>query len=211
MKKSSACLLFLSLGLLPLMAAAESVYSLRGRRVTTGVELRWDNPASPAARSLQVERRIYPGDYLPLATLLSNRTCWTDRSAHPEGLYAYRILSLNAAGEELGRSAFFEILPSHSRNADSLIRFGNNTLSLSTGTVAEFVYSVPKTGAVSVRILTADFAPVRSLVNDRQEAGDYDLSWNGLDAQNKPVRPGVYVVIVSTPSGRESGKIVVRP
>lgn len=208
-KRNLPVLLLLWFLLLPL--GAEQVTGLRGRRLPSGVELRWDNPASPAAASLRVERRQPYGPYLSRTNLPPTQTSWTDRTAHPEGTYHYRIVSLSPEGRSLGVSAFCELLPQTSAEADRLIRFKRNTVALSAMAEAEWVVVVPKAGRLVVRILSPQAETVRTLWDAEKEAGDYDLMWDGRDDTGRIVRPGVYILSVVTPVRRETSRVVVMP
>lgn len=190
---------------------AEQVTGLRGRRVPSGVELRWDNPVAIQAASLRVERRQPYGPYLTRTNLPPTQTSWTDRSAHPEGTYQYRIVSLSTQGTSLGVSSYCEMLPSTSPEADGLIRFKRNTVGLSAVTSAEWVVAVPKSGRVAVRILSTQAEAVRTFWDAVRDAGDYEFSWDGRDDTGRTVRPGIYILSVVTPVRREFSRIVVMP
>jgi hypothetical protein len=190
---------------------AESVSGLRGRRITEGVELRWDNPGSPSAVRLRVQRRQPYGDYEGLTNLPVNISSWTDRRTHSEETYSYRVLSLDIHNDELGRSAPVEILPSNSTDYEDLIRFDENTLSLEASTSVSFAVSVPESGRVIVRILTPDFEVVKVLLDEKKPFGTYDLTWDGRNSHDRPVAPGLYLVSCSTPAGKSVAKMAVRP
>ncbi|MBD3384234.1 T9SS type A sorting domain-containing protein [candidate division KSB1 bacterium] len=53
-------------------------------------------------------------------------------------------------------------------------------------------YTLPKTGLVKLTVFNILGKEIATLVNKKQTAGAYDLSWNGLDDQGRQVSSGVY-------------------
>lgn len=65
-------------------------------------------------------------------------------------------------------------------------------------------YSIPAAAAVELSIYNVKGQKVVTLVNQHQEAGEYNAQWNGSDEQNNPVASGVYFYKLSDDSGRSS-------
>jgi hypothetical protein len=59
-------------------------------------------------------------------------------------------------------------------------------------------YSLVKRGRVSVALYSVDGRLVRRVANGIQDAGQYQVTWDGNDAQGAPARPGMYFVRFET-------------
>lgn len=55
-------------------------------------------------------------------------------------------------------------------------------------------YSIPQSGFVQLAVYNVRGRLVRTLVNTRQPAGDYTVTWRGRDSGNSPVASGVYFI-----------------
>jgi hypothetical protein len=58
--------------------------------------------------------------------------------------------------------------------------------------VTAFGYDLPEASDVSIRVYTLLGKEVKTLVNLRKNAGRYQLTWDGTDAQGRKVASGVY-------------------
>jgi hypothetical protein len=63
---------------------------------------------------------------------------------------------------------------------------------------------------VRVTLYTLDGTPIRQLVNEALQAGQYLLGWDGTDDRGRRVQPGVYVAVMTAGSFRETHRLVVR-
>lgn len=53
-------------------------------------------------------------------------------------------------------------------------------------------YTIPKESRVTLKIFDATGRPVQTLMNRKQKPGDYSLTWNGQDDQNRTLASGIY-------------------
>jgi hypothetical protein len=58
---------------------------------------------------------------------------------------------------------------------------------------AQLAYQLPEAGPVSLTVYNILGQPVRALVQGYQEAGYYQVRWNGRDDYGRPVSSGVYL------------------
>lgn len=64
--------------------------------------------------------------------------------------------------------------------------------------------------SVRVVVYTLNGAPVRQLVNEELQAGRYLLGWDGMDDGGRRMQAGVYIVVMTAGSFRETHRLVVR-
>ena len=95
-------------------------------------------------------------------------------------------------------------------DADGSLTPMNNVFDPSLGQVTTIRYYFKKSGSVSIKIYTLQGRLVRSLLNERKDAGVYqDVSWNGRNENEELVVPGIYLVHIEAPNFRGSKKIAV--
>ncbi len=70
-------------------------------------------------------------------------------------------------------------------------------------------YRVPESGAVDLTIYAPTGRVVRELVTHAQNAGVYEVRWDGLDDAGHPVASGVYYYRLTTRQGTMLGKAVL--
>jgi flagellar hook capping protein FlgD len=63
---------------------------------------------------------------------------------------------------------------------------------------------------VRVVLYSLNGTPIRQLVNEELQAGRYLLGWDGMDDTGRRVQAGVYVVVMTAGSFRETHRLVVR-
>ncbi|MGB9742894.1 MAG: FlgD immunoglobulin-like domain containing protein [candidate division WOR-3 bacterium] len=59
-------------------------------------------------------------------------------------------------------------------------------------------YLLRQPGAVRIEVFDLAGRPVKTLLDERQSAGYYSVSWDGTDRNGQPVRRGTYLVTIST-------------
>lgn len=69
-------------------------------------------------------------------------------------------------------------------------------------------YALPTDSKVNLTIYNTLGQEVIKLVNNRQKAGFYEVSWNGLDKHNKPVSSGVYFYKIKADNFVKNKKMV---
>jgi len=70
-------------------------------------------------------------------------------------------------------------------------------------------FSLPRAAAVDLRVVTLQGRPVRSLLAGLLAAGEHAAAWDGTDARGRAVPAGVYLVVLETPAGTVSRKVVL--
>jgi hypothetical protein len=70
-------------------------------------------------------------------------------------------------------------------------------------------YSVPRTGAVTVRIYNLLGREVRTLVNEVKSAGAYSANWDAHNNDGMQVSPGIYIYKLMSGSSTLSRRLVV--
>jgi hypothetical protein len=188
--------LLLALLLLPapgLRADVNKVENLRGSFAASPdrVSLLWTNPAfSGAAAGLRVYRKEFHSDFTLRTNLPTSASSFVDDAVTNFRFYSYKIVTVDAAGQALAESEVAEVSGASGGKYD-LLRFVDNTASLSGGGSVSFYFSVPKSGETLVTVLTPDLATVRVLKRADLEAGTYALSWDCLNEAAAPVIPGL--------------------
>lgn len=64
--------------------------------------------------------------------------------------------------------------------------------------------------SVNVMLYTLTGTPVRQLVSESLEAGQYLVGWDGNDDRGRRVQPGVYVAVMTAGNFHETRRLVVR-
>lgn len=77
-----------------------------------------------------------------------------------------------------------------------------NPFSLGSTPSTTITYSLPRTGAVSLKVYSLLGTEVRTLVQGLQELGPHAIQWDGRDNNGSMLPPGVYLYKLS--AGRES-------
>ena len=70
-------------------------------------------------------------------------------------------------------------------------------------------YSLARTGRVDLAIYSVDGRRVKSLVNRIQDAGSYQLNWDGVDEGGSIAKSGVYFVRFAAPGVRQTRMITM--
>jgi len=70
----------------------------------------------------------------------------------------------------------------------------------------EFIYQVPITENISLKIYDISGRLVRTLANERKEAGSYTVRWNGKDNRGHVVPSGLYLYHLQTEHSTKTGK-----
>jgi hypothetical protein len=70
-------------------------------------------------------------------------------------------------------------------------------------------YQVPRSGIVTIAIYDVSGQHIRTLVNERKEAGYYSVRWNGRNETNKPISAGTYFCRMQTGEYSSVMKIVL--
>lgn len=68
----------------------------------------------------------------------------------------------------------------------------------------------PAATLVRIMLYTLTGTPVRQLVSESLEAGQYLVGWDGNDDRGRRVQPGVYVAVMTAENFHETRRLVVR-
>jgi flagellar hook assembly protein FlgD len=68
----------------------------------------------------------------------------------------------------------------------------------------------PEVASVNIVLYSLSGTPVRHLVSETLDAGNYLVGWDGNDDGGRRVQPGVYVAVMTAGSFRETRRLVVR-
>lgn len=144
-----------------------------------------------------------------------------DRGLSGEGVVAYvsfRVLASGDPGIGLGDldardaenaavvvQAASDSLPPVTPDASLIIGNMPNPFNPST----ELSFAVGRSGPVQVRIYSLRGQLVRTLVEERLEAGLHSAQWNGADDRGRSVASGSYVVRLVAPDGADSRTITL--
>lgn len=75
--------------------------------------------------------------------------------------------------------------------------------------VTSVSFTLPRDGAVRLDVITLQGKPVRRLLEGFRSAGRHAATWDGTDPRGRALPSGVYLMILETPAGVESRKVVL--
>lgn len=70
-------------------------------------------------------------------------------------------------------------------------------------------YKIASNGPAKISVFNMTGEEVAELLNGQKAPGSYSLSWNGRNQQNASVGGGVYMVVLKTPLGHTTQKVIV--
>jgi hypothetical protein len=85
----------------------------------------------------------------------------------------------------------------------------NNVMNPSSGEKVVLSYQLLKSGTVTIQVFDLAGDLVKTLLRSSQAAGEYTLAWDGRNATNRVVAPGVYFIKVVGPGVSEIRKVLV--
>lgn len=142
----------------------------------TGFQIYRSNTLGTAGRELLTPELLHGGNHLN----------FVDRPEEP-GTYYYWLADVSAAGETTFHGPIVVTMPL----VPSVFRLAQNAPNPFNPTTT-LEYDLPKSAHTVLTIYDALGRQVRTLVDARQTAGFYKVSWNGLDQRGVPVGSGVY-------------------
>ena len=180
------------------------------------VTLTWDDPGDDSITGYVILRRVRVnntgGDFSVLvADTGSAATTYTDDTVAASTTYTYRIKAINGAGTS-ERSRWYHIdtpaapaskpavadgPPGLAPNAPN--PFNANTL---------IPYRLDADGPVRLEIYNLLGQPVRTLVNQYQDAGFYKVRWDARDRRGALVSAGMYLVRLHYPGGVQTQRLL---
>jgi hypothetical protein len=70
-------------------------------------------------------------------------------------------------------------------------------------------YQLPYPARVNLKIYTTAGQLVKTIVNRDQDAGSYEVNWNGKDDNGRSLASGIYFYHLSTERGHATGKMLI--
>jgi len=70
-------------------------------------------------------------------------------------------------------------------------------------------YTIPNGNDVTIKVYDMLGKEIKTLINEYKPAGNYNVIWNGLDNNNKPVPSGVYVYSLEVNGWSKSRKMIL--
>ena len=180
------------------------------------VTLTWDDPGDDSITGYVILRRI-PGvdpegqfDEL-VADTGTAATTYTDDTVSAETRYTYRIKAINGAGTS-ERSRWFHIdtpaapasKPAVADGPPGLAPNAPNPFNAST----LIPYRLAAPGPVRLEIYNLLGQPVRTLVDQYQDAGFYKVRWDARDRRGSLVSAGMYLVRLHYPGGVQTQRLL---
>ena len=80
---------------------------------------------------------------------------------------------------------------------------------LRAGGQGRIAFTVDRSGPVHLSVVDLQGRVVKTLLDQRTEAGSHELFWDGTDTAGRPVAGGVYMVALKTDAVETGKKMVV--
>ena len=180
------------------------------------VTLTWDDPGDDSITGYVILRRIPgvdpKGEFSVLvANTRTAATTYTDNTVAAETRYTYRIKAINGAGTS-ERSRWFHIdtpaapasKPAVADGPPGLAPNAPNPFNAST----LIPYRLDVDGPVRLEIYNLLGQPVRTLVNQYQDAGFHKVRWDARDRRGALVSAGMYLVRLHYPGGVQTQRLL---
>lgn len=111
----------------------------------------------------------------------------------------------------LGNGEGIELVRTFKENSPTVVEpsFGNDTFTLLANYPNPFnlstiiCYSLPTSGDISLNIYNLKGEKVRTLINQHQSAGTFEISWNGCNDNNAGLASGIYIYRMELNTGKE--------
>jgi len=161
------------------------------------VVLEWTVSWSSDFAGFHVQRSIQAGTgYRQITSQLIGPPSpyrFVDSDVTPGITYYYRL-------EALDRSGRRELFGPVSARVDPVGHpfLAQNRPNPFAGTATAIPFFLPQASDVRIRILDLSGRQVRLLLNQRQDRGHREVSWNGVDDAGRTVAPGVYLYEIQT-------------
>jgi hypothetical protein len=186
---------------------------MSARASQTGIEVMWRTESEENCFEWRVERSESPeAGYKAIGRLPGRGTTtvphdykYEDQDMTISGVYYYRLVEVDLSGRETvygpvsaewsGGPAEYRLMDSHP-----------NPLGLRGTTIR---YALKEPGLTTLEIFNVAGQRVRTLVNGRQPANYYAVSWDGSNDRGKPVANGVYFYRLKSGEFSDTKKMIV--
>ncbi|HBZ86737.1 MAG: hypothetical protein A2509_06410 [Candidatus Edwardsbacteria bacterium RIFOXYD12_FULL_50_11] len=179
------------------LPGAVSLASFTAAPSSGGILLSWQTASEINCQSWRIERSTQAeGSFAEVGTVNGNGTVYetsnyqfTDASIPAVGEYYFKLVEIDVSGKE---TTFGPIQVSYSGPVRAIdYKLEQSYPNPTTGKVA-IRYSLKDPGHTSLTIYNIMGAEVKTLVNSRQAADNYTVSWNGRDNSGREAAKGVY-------------------
>ena len=136
----------------------------------------------------------------------STATSYTDTEATPEVRHAYRVKAINSAGVGK-RSNYVNVTAAAAKVVATSSGLAPNFPNpFNSRTLIPYRLATP--GAVRLEIYNLLGQPIRTLVDQYQDAGFYKVHWDARDRRGALVSAGMYLVRLHYPGGVQTQRLL---
>ena len=174
------------------------------------ITLSWDAPDDDTITGYQIlRRRPYFGED-ELLTYVANTgsaaTSYTDTDATPKVRHVYRVKAINPAGVG-NRSNSISVTAAAAKVVAAAAGLAPNFPNpFNSRTLIPYRLATP--GAVRLEIYNLLGQPLRTLVDQYQDAGFYKVRWDARDRRGALVSAGMYLVRLHYPGGVQTKRLL---
>ena len=200
----------------PPASAPDKPTGLSATASHNSVTLTWDDPGDDSITGYVILRRVRVnntgGEFdVLVADTETAATTYTDGTVAASTTYTYRIKAINGAGTS-ERSRWFHIdtpaapasKPAVADGPPGLAPNAPNPFNAST----LIPYRLDADGPVRLEIYNLLGQPVRTLVNQYQDAGFHKVRWDARDRRGALVSAGMYLVRLHYPGGVQTQRLL---
>lgn len=193
---------------LPVELASFNVAALPGNK---GVQLTWRTESEVDNAFWYIEKKAGQGSFqrihkMPGQGSKSSATdySYVDSNILPGNTYTYRLVDVayNGAMEiHAEKSVLLSALPEKFELAQNYPNpFNPDT---------RIKYQLARQSHVRLTVYNAMGQKIRTLVSKKQEAGSYEVKWDGRDQKGIPVSSGLYFYVIKTDAFKASRKMIL--
>ena len=174
------------------------------------ITLSWDAPDDDTITGYQIlRRRPSLGEdelLIYVADTGSTATSYTDTEATPKVRHAYRVKAINPAGVG-NRSNYVNVTAAAAKVVAASSGLAPNFPNpFNSRTLIPYRLATP--GAVRLEIYNLLGQPLRTLVDQYQDAGFYKVRWDARDRRGAMVSAGMYLVRLHYPGGVQTQRLL---
>ena len=174
------------------------------------ITLSWDAPDDDTITGYQIlRRRPTLGEdelLIYVADTGSAATSYTDTEATPKVRHAYRVKAINPAGVGK-RSNYVNVTAAAAKVVAASSGLAPNFPNpFNSRTLIPYRLATP--GAVRLEIYNLLGQPLRTLVDQYQDAGFYKVRWDARDRRGALVSAGMYLVRLHYPGGVQTKRLL---
>ena len=172
-----------------------------------GVLLFWTTSYEANCAGFNVLRSETPdGDFKKINDYLitgQKSYSWIDKTIHAGVTFYYKLEEITINGRQKIHQIISIDLPAPAKY--SLSQNFPNPFNSTTS----FKYQIPKTTHVLIEVFNILGKKVKTLVDERKDAGYYSVYWDGADDSGENVVSGIYFYIISADKFHATNKMIV--